>query len=172
MSVQGDPPPGRYTLESVAADQEGNRLGAKRSVFVVVPGNGTVHLSEMALVRRLEKAQESPDLLDPLAIPSGRIVPTLLDSVPGGQGKMLSLYFVAYPDEGSAEKPRLVLDLLKDGKVLTRSIPELPAADVLGRIPFLANTPLDVVGAGQYEFRATLLHGESSARKSIFVDVE
>jgi VWFA-related protein len=165
-------PPGRYSLESVAADQEGNRLGARKSVYVVVPGKGNVDLSEMALVRRLDKAAENPDLLDPLAIPTGRIVPTLLDSVPGGKGKMLSLYFVAYPDESLTEKPRLVLDLLKDGKVLTRSTPELPAADVLGAIPFLANTPLDMVGAGQYEFRATLLQGESSSQKSIFIDVE
>jgi VWFA-related protein len=164
--------PGRYTLESVAADQEGNRLGARKSVHVVVPGNGKVDLSELVLVRRLDKPVEHPDLLDPMSFTTGRVVPTLLDRIPGGKGRMLSVYFVAYPDESSTQRPKLVLDLLKDGNVLTRSTPDLPAADVLGRVPFLANTPLDLVGPGQYEFRATLLHGDASAQKSIYINVE
>jgi hypothetical protein len=164
--------PGRYTVESVAADREGQRLGARRAVLVVPatpPGTG---LSELVLVRRLDKPAEMPDPLDPLQLPAGRVVPTLVDTVPGGKGKALSLFFLAYPDTANGQPAKLVLDLLKDGKVLSRSTPALPPADAGGAVPFFANTPLDAVEAGQYQFRATLLQGEAAAQKSLYFNVE
>ncbi len=101
---------------------------------------------------------------------AGRIVPTLADTVPGGAGKMLSLFFVLYPQAG-AESPQLVLDLVKDGQVVARSTPALPAPDAGGAIPYLANLPLDTAAPGQYQFRATLVQGAAGAQKSLFVNI-
>jgi hypothetical protein len=166
-------PPGRYTVESVAADQEGERVAVKKSALVVGPpperGAG---LSDITLVRRMDKPADSRDPQDPFQMAAGRIVPTLADTVPGGTGKMLSLYFLVYPDAAATEAPKLVLDLVKDGQVVTRSMPQLPPADSTGAVPYLANLPLDQAKPGQYQFRATLIQGTASAQKSMFVNVE
>lgn len=165
-------PPGRYLLESAAADYEGRRAGARRSVLVIQPHRPRPDISEICLVRRVEPMREDRDLLDPFQTPAGRVIPTLIDTVPGGGGRMLSVFFSMYPDSSIAQRPKLILDLVKDGKLLARSVPPLPDADAGGAVPYVANTPLDNVKPGQYEFRATLVQGEAAARKSIYVNVE
>jgi VWFA-related protein len=164
--------PGRYTVESVAADQEGQRVSAKRSVLVVPAQSGKAGVSDITLVRRIDKPAAERDPQDALQIPVGRIVPTLIDAVPGGPGKLLSLFFTLYPDETSQEQPKVVLELLKDGQVVSRSSPALPAAAVDGSIPYVANIPLDSVQAAQYQFRATLIQGNFGAQKSIYLNIE
>lgn len=164
--------PGRYTVESVAADQEGQRVSAKRSVLVVPAQSAKAGVSEITLVRRIDKPAAERDPQDALQIPVGRIVPTLIDAVPGGPGKLLSLFFTLYPDETSQEQPKVVLELLKDGQVVSRSSPALPAAAVDGSIPYVANIPLDSVQAAQYQFRATLIQGNFGAQKSIYLNIE
>ena len=162
--------PGRYTLESAIADQEGQRVSAKRTAVVVLPAAQGPAMSEMSLLRRMDRLPETRDPLDPMLLPSGRVVPTLGDTVPGGPGSALSIFFVLYPT--GAVKPQLVLDLLQDGKVLARSRPEVPAPDNRGAVPYLANTPLEALKPGQYEFRVTLLEGDKGAQRSLFVTIE
>jgi hypothetical protein len=165
-------PPGRYTVESVAADHEGQRIAAKRSVLVVQPTGPGLGISEMVLVRRVDQPALIADRLDPFQLATGRIVPTLADTVSGGSGQMLSLFFTMYPEASLSEKPRLIMEVMRDGNVLSKSVPELPAADPSGAIPFVANTPLTGVPPGQYQFRATLMHGQTGVRKSIYVNIE
>ncbi|MGC4052968.1 MAG: VWA domain-containing protein [Paludibaculum sp.] len=164
--------PGRYTVESVAADQEGQRVSAKRSALVVAAQSAKAAVSDIALVRRIDKPAAERDPQDALQVSMGRIVPTLIDAVPGGPGKLLSLFFTLYPDETSQEQPKVVLELLKDGQVVSRSSPALPAAAVDGSIPYVANIPLDTVQAAQYQFRATLIQGNFGAQKSIYLNIE
>ena len=165
-------PPGRYTVESVAADQEGQRVAAKKSVLVVPETPSMLGLSDLTLIRRLDAPAEFPDPMDPLHIKAGRVIPTLVDAVPGGAGKMLSVFFTIYPDQAAGEAPRLILDLLKNGELIARATPQLPEPDISGAIPYLANTPLDAVTPAQYQFRATLINGNSSAQKSIYINIE
>jgi VWFA-related protein len=164
--------PGRYTVESVAADYEANKMAAKKSVLVVQQQAAGPALSDLSLVRRIDKPAESPDLADPLQLAVGRVIPTLIDGVPGGKSAALSVFFMVYGEDGSAEKPQLVLDLLQDGKVVSRSKAELPAADASGAMPYLANIPLESVPAGQYEFRATAIQAGKGAQRSLFVTIE
>ncbi|WP_321476423.1 VWA domain-containing protein [uncultured Paludibaculum sp.] len=164
--------PGRYTVESVAADQEGQRVSAKKSVLVVMRHTGEASVSDITLVRRIDKPAEERDPQDALQVPVGRIVPTLIDSVPGGSGKLLSLFFTLYPDETSQDPPKVVLDLLRDGQVVSRTSPALPPAGPDGSIPYVANIPLDSVAAAQYQFRATLVQGNFGAQKSIYLNIE
>lgn len=165
-------PPGRYTLETVVADYEANRVGARRSVLVIPRDRAKLNVSEMCLIRRVDRLPEVRDLMDPFQLSRQRIIPTLIDHIAGGKGQMMSVYLALYPEEGAAEKPRLVLDLLRDGKVLARSMPDLPLPEITGMIPFVANTPLDNVKPGGYEFRATLLQGEHAAQQSLYVFVD
>jgi hypothetical protein len=120
----------------------------------------------------MDRLPEVRDLLDPFQLASSRVIPTLIDTVPGGAGRMLSVFFNLYPDERAPERPKLVLDLLKDGRLLARTSPDLPPAEATGAVPYLANTPLDGVAPGQYQFRATLVQGERAAQQSLYVNVE
>lgn len=164
--------PGRYTVESVAADQEGQRVAAKKAVLVVTEHAAKASVSDIVLVRRIDRPVVERDPLDALQVPMGRVVPTLIDHVPGGAGKALSLFFTLYPDETAQEAPKMVLDLLKDGQVVSRSSPELPAAGTDGSIPYVANIPLDSVPPAQYQFRVTLIQGNFGAQKSIYVTID
>jgi hypothetical protein len=165
-------PPGRYTLETVVADYEANRVGARRSVLVIPKDGSPVNVSEMCLIRRVDRLPEVRDLMDPFQLSRQRVIPTLIDHVAGGKGQTLSVYLALYPEERSSEKPKLVLDLLRDGKVLARSMPDLPLPEITGMIPFGANTPLDNVKPGGYEFRATILQGTHAAQQSLYVFVD
>ncbi|MCC7155914.1 MAG: VWA domain-containing protein [Bryobacterales bacterium] len=162
--------PGRYTVESVIADLEGQRVSARKTAVVILPAAPGPAISEMSLLRRMDKLPDVPDPFDPMILPSGRVVPTLSDTIPAGAGSLLSVFFVLYPTGTAA--PQLILDLLQDGKLLARSRPELGAPDPHGAIPYVANTPVESLKPGQYEFRATLLEGGKGARRSLFVTIE
>jgi VWFA-related protein len=165
--------PGRYTLESAVADREGQRIAARRAAVVVParPANA-VALSGLALIRRVEKITAPPEDGDPFFVSPDRIVPTLADSVPGGAGKALSLYFVIFPAAGVAGKPTLTMEFFDGETRLGGGNPELPAPDASGRIPYIATTPLDGFKPGQYEVRVTARQGEASDRQSIYITVE
>ena len=172
VTLPVDLPPGRYTLESVAADQRGGRFGARRASFFAQPRHAGPEMSGLALLRRVEDPGKEPDPRDPLQIAAGRAVPTLSTHVPLGKNTLLSVFFKLYPDSASKESPRLVIDLLREGKMVSRSTPDLPAPDDIGEIPYLANLPVGPLQSGQYEFRATLLQGNASDQKTIAVTLD
>ena len=165
--------PGRYTLEAAVADREGEKVAARR-ISVVVPArpDNSVSLSTIALVRRTDQAPAAPEPGDPFISGANRVIPTLIDAVPGGPGKALSLYFVVYPVAGIAEKPRLTMEFFDGDTRLGGGAPELPAPTPDGRIPYIATTPLDGFKPGQYEVRVTVQQGATSDRQSTFVTIE
>lgn len=169
--------PGRYTLESAVADQEGNRIAARRA-SLIVPAQpiGRVALSGIAMIRRTDKAPASPEPDDPFIVGANRIIPMLHSTVPGGAQRTLSLYFVVYPaaapDSAPAEAPILAVEFLRDGVGVGTAAPELPVPLPDGRIPYIANTPLDAFAPGLYEVRVTVRQYGTSARQSIFVTIE
>lgn len=172
VTLPVDLAPGRYTVESVAADQRGGRFGAHRaSIFVQTQRPGP-EMSALALLRRLEEPAREPDSRDPLQIAAGRVVPTLSTHIPLNKGTLLSVFFKLYPDTASEAHPRLVVDLLREGKLLSRSTPDLPASTDGAGVPYLANLPVGTLRPGQYEFRATLLQGGAADQKTIAVTLE
>ncbi|MCX6593675.1 MAG: VWA domain-containing protein [Acidobacteria bacterium] len=165
--------PGRYTVESALADLEGQRLAARKAVLVVPKRADGLSMSELVLLRRMEPRPETVDANDPTVLANARVIPTLADTVtrPGGTVKTaLSAYLVVYPAEG--RMPRLVLDLVRDGKVAARMEPTLPAIDREGRIPFVSSMPVDGVAPGLYEFRATVIDGDKGLQRSLMVTIE
>ena len=164
-------PPGRYTLESAAADNEAGKIAARR-VSVVVPPRGTagaLALSGLTLIRRVDKAPAQPDHEDPFVVLRNRIIPTLSDKI---VNKALSLYFVVYPHLGSTEKPVATMEFFKDDVKLGEGPVELPAALADGRVPYIANIPADKFQPGLYEIRVTARQGAAADRQSIFVTME
>lgn len=172
VTLPVDLPPGRYTVESVAADQGGGRFGARRTSFFAQERHPGPEMSDLALLRRLEEPAKEPDPRDPLQIAAGHVVPTLSTRVPLGKSTLLSVFFKLYPDAASAAQPRLVVDLLREGKLVSRSTPDLPASVDGAEIPYLANLPVGTLHPGQYEFRATLLQGTAEDHKTIAVTLE
>lgn len=172
VTLPVDLPPGRYTVESVAADQRGSRFGARRASFFAQAHQAGPELSGLALLRRVEEPAQKPDRRDPLQVPAGRVVPTLSAHVPLARNTLLSVFFKLYPDVASKQPPRLVIDLLREGRIVSRSTPDVPAASDGGEIPYLANLPVGTLKPGQYEFRATLLQGNAADQKAIAVTLD
>jgi hypothetical protein len=153
-------PPGRYVMESAVADRLGERVGTKRVAFVVpAASGGDVSVSSLVLVKRVEanagaeiRYGEGDDRgPDPLRFRGGRVTPAL-DSVVRGQ---LGLYFTAHAPAG--ERPAAVIEILQDGKVVTRAAAELMEEE--GRWTGLAAAPLDGAPPGDYEVRVTVSAG-------------
>lgn len=129
-------------------------------------------MSGITLIRRFEKAPETPESDDAFVQGVSKIIPTLNDTVPGGKGAVLSLYFVVYPERTSTDVPKLLIEFLKDGKLITRGAPDLPKPDARGVIPYVANSPIEGLDGGQYEIRLTALQGGKAAQQSTFVTIE
>lgn len=165
-------PPGRYLIESVAADQEAARFGTLRSVLVVQPATAGPRLSEMALVRRFDKMPETPEPGDPLYLGNSRIVPTLDDAVRGGPGRQAAIFFVAYPAEGAAQPPQMTVRVLKDGTVLNEGTPELPPPNASGACPYLLHFGLEGMEEAQYEVRVSVSQDGQTVSRSLFVTIE
>ncbi|HBY58369.1 MAG TPA: hypothetical protein DEH78_01015 [Solibacterales bacterium] len=161
-------PPGRYTLETAAADHEGNRFAVRRSVHVIVAPPEGPTLSGLAMLRRVEPMSADPDPADPLHMKGARIVPTLNEKVSREPNNMVSVYLVACPKDGE-DAPELVIDMLRDGKLVRRDKRPIENATV---VPYIARTPVGGLEPGRYELRATLMQGKRIAQRSIPVTIE
>jgi VWFA-related protein len=160
--------PGKYTLESAVSDLQSNKFGARRVALVVPPkAESTLVLSGLTMIRRTDKAPPNPDRNDPYIVLQNRIVPTLDDRV---TGKAMSIYFVVYP--AGSEKPSVTMEFFREERKLGEGSPELSPPLPDGRIPYIANIPVDGWPSGLYEVRVTARQGSVADRQSIFVTVE
>jgi VWFA-related protein len=160
-------PPGRYTLESVARDQETNKTSALRSVSVVPQATPGVDLSSVTVIRRLDPAgANDQDRNDPFRYQQHRIVPNLGE--PLRRGSPVSLFLVVYPASLSAGTPQLALQILRDGEVVGQAIADLPKPDAAGRIPYIATLSTEKLPPGQYEIRAVASQGSSNSERHAF----
>lgn len=172
--------PGRYIMESALIDRTGERLSAKRQVFVLSAPPKGIGLSTLTLVRRIEPAglqegtaeAKAVKANDPFRFAGGKVIPSLAGTLKGGAGSALPLYFVVYPLQNSAEKPALTLEIVTDGRRAAQANPDLPPADATGRIAYLATLPLDTLVPGTYQLVATVRQGESIAQEILGFDVE
>jgi len=163
--------PGRYTLESVTADHESARIGVKKAAIVVSPMPAGPAISDIALVRRIDKPEDGAASSNPMAIMAGRVIPTLADSAPTGPSQRLSAFVKLYPAADGAPL-ELAFRLFKEGRLIQGGALPPPPTDPNGDIPFLVNLNLDAFVPGEYELRAELKQGERVASKSLFVTLE
>lgn len=153
--------PGRYTLETVVVDREGQHASAKRSALVVTAPSGP-ELSNIELVRRLDRLETAPDPADPFQFQGGKITPSLAGPVAGGGP--VGFYFVVYPSRDSGEKSDIMLQFFRNGVPGAKQTPELPAADELGAIPLMISAKLE---PGDYEARVTVRQGATATERGI-----
>ena len=150
--------PGEYTLESVAQDRDSGRTSVVRQPLRVLPADG-FGVSSITLVRRLEPAGADLPLDDPFRLDRMRIVPNLDLPVSLATNAQLSLYLVAYARPGTAP-PKMMIEFLRDDKIVARAKPELPAPDAEGRIPYVGTFPTATLAPGKYSVRAVLQQGD------------
>ena len=67
---------------------------------------------------------------------------------------------------------RYPMEFFHDEQKLGEGSPDLPAPLADGRIPYIANIPVDKFGQGLYEVRVTARQGSTADRQSIFVTIE
>lgn len=160
--------PGRYTLETVALDENTKKTSVRKAVLVVTKAPLPLGLSSLAIIKRTEPV--NPGALqsdDALRIGQTRIVPLLGEpTLAAGEG--LPLFLVAYPAAGTTDKPELTLALLREGALVARSSPDLPVPDDKGRIAYIATIPSTGLSAGRYELRAILRQGALVTEETTF----
>jgi hypothetical protein len=90
---------GRYTIEAVAMDPEGNRASTKR-ISLVTPNPRESSLSSVEVVHGIEPLDASRDPGNPLEFAGGKVTPALSQSASAEAG--VALFFVVYPDRTPA----------------------------------------------------------------------
>ncbi len=154
--------PGHYTLSTAVIDGEANAIGAMRLAAYVKPAS-QLGLSSLEVVKRITPLNGERNPLDPLETQNGRVTVTLDSNAPSG--KPVDLYFIVYPDQRSeSEPPKLLVELLNNGKEVARMNPELPKPDNTGAIPVVAELKPPV---GEYDVRVTVRQGTAAAQSTL-----
>ena len=83
---------------------------------------------------------------------------------PGGDAEPVLLR--APVPASRVETPKLTLDFVRDGKIVGRAQPPLPAPDASGRIAYVGGVPSGSFPPGAYEVRLTLTQGTARVTES------
>lgn len=164
-------PPGRYTLSSALLDREGNRVSARKSVFIMPDADSSLLLSSVTPIRDMKPKAETPNT-DPLLMQDRVISPEVNPTVDKANTKGLSFYMVIYPDKSSSEKPTLQMQISKDGQVLGGGAPPLGSPDALGRIQYVATVPVAQLSTGDYQMRFLVKQGSHASDETVSFAVE
>jgi VWFA-related protein len=152
-------PGGRYSLEAAAMDRQTGRKTVEISRLVVPDVRGPLSLSSVAVVKRTERVpQGALASEDPFRLGDVRVVPWVTDAeVASGQD--LDLFLVAYASADVTADPELLVEFLRDGRVVGQATRALPQRDSAGRIPYVVNVSAAHFSPGPYEVRLELRSG-------------
>lgn len=158
-------PRGHYLIDTAVTDELAEKTTVKR-MSVFVDSGKDFGVSSLELVKRVQPLPERRDLQDPFETDSGRIVPTLAESVPSG--KPVDVYFVVYPTSASETEPTITLQLFHDGhKVGLRKLGSAQRqAD--GSIPMLLRINPD---PGQCDMVITAHQGRMTSEATLSLKV-
>jgi VWFA-related protein len=160
---------GKYTIEAVVMDPEGNRASSKR-ISLVVPRPGESSVSSVEVVHGIQPLATARDPGDPLEFAGGKVTPALSQSASAEAG--IALFFVVYADRDAVRtspvKPRITVEFFRDGKAVVRAKPDVGLPDELNSFPILQYTKLP---AGEYLARVTVEQGGRVSRESTMVSV-
>jgi hypothetical protein len=160
-------PPGRYHLEAVAYDVDGN-AASTRKIALVVPSAGA--LSDLVLARTFEPAGEDRDATDPLESSAGKVTPEVSPTIFKSNGAAAGVYFVLYPDQGAS--PEVGIAISRDGKTMSSARLSLPPAEADGSLRVLSRIPFSGFDPGVYEVTVTAAQGGATARRTVVIEVE
>lgn len=159
---QFEAPPGHYTLSTIARDQVTDRSSVKSLPLDVPSPTGGIRMSDVSIIRSIERAGESTAVEDPFLTGAMRIVPNLDLPVSKSANSQISAYVTIYPD-GQTSKPELTFEFTRNGIAVGRSAAELPEPDEAGRIKFIASFPTGGFAPGTYGLRAVAVQDAANA---------
>jgi VWFA-related protein len=164
-------PAGIYSMETVVHDAPSGKSSV-RFATVEVPRHpeNTLRMSSLVLVRSGETVPEKdrrPD--NPLMVNGVALAPNLGDAI-GKASKEVTFYFAVYPGkQGSG--PDVMIELLQNGRPVSRLPMPVPPADASGRIQQLGRLPIDQLASGTYELRAIVKQGDQQAMRSTLLRI-
>ncbi|HEY6339703.1 MAG TPA: VWA domain-containing protein [Candidatus Sulfotelmatobacter sp.] len=160
-------PQGHYVVDAAVTDEEAGKTTVKRVAVFVDPGKN-FGVSSLEMVRRLDPLAGPRDPLDPLQVATGRIVPSLADSV--ASSKPVDLYFVVYPAQsGATEDLKATLQVFREGREVARKPLDLSKQEADGSIPMMVRVSPD---PGQCDVVITAQQGRLVAQSELSVKVE
>ena len=108
------------------------------------PSDG-IRVSELSVIRSVDQAGDSPELVDdPFRTGSLRVTPDLDLRISKAANTQISAYVTIYPGARSGGVPALTFEFTRDGKVIGRSGVTLPEPDEGGRIKYVASFPTEM----------------------------
>ena len=160
-------PPGHYELDSAVTDEEAGKTSVKRLAFYVNAGNN-FGLSSLERVRQSRSSSDSALEGGTTAVDPAHLLPELSDSV--APGKPVNLYFVVYPSYAQADaKPKVILQVLRNGKEVAREDLHLPPPQPDGSVPMIVKISPQ---PGQCDVLVTAEQGTLVAQSALSVRVE
>jgi hypothetical protein len=146
---------GHYTVETVVVDRESGKASASTLEFEN-DERPSVDLSSVVLVQRLEEAKGPSDATNPMLYAGKQVIPTLAPVLPPDAKPYA--YFVVYPDKNSAEKPRVLVELISGGAVVAHQDYDLPAPDAAGAVPMMVTA---ATRPGRCQLRVSAHQGDA-----------
>jgi VWFA-related protein len=167
-------PPGQYDVEVVILDCNGGKAGAQRIPFEIPKGAATPSLSKIVLVRRLDPLRAGEDMGEPLRQGTVRVTPNLSGTLAPGVTDV-SVFFATHTDPHGAEKAKLLLQVLRDGKPLGGAL--ISTEQVIGSeyTSYLNSFSIQSPKDGTYQVRVTLSQGGKAAEANasfVLMDLE
>ena len=158
--------PGVYSMETVVHDAPSGKSSV-RFATVEVPrhAENTLRMSSLVLVRSGQTVPEKdrrPD--NPLLVNGVALAPNLGDAI-SKASKEVTFYFAVYPAKQTGG-PDVMIELLQNGKPVSRLPMPVPPADGNGRIQQLGRLPIDQLPSGTYELRAIVKQGDQQVMRS------
>lgn len=158
-------PGGHYIIDTVVTDEQAAKTAVKR-ISVFVDSGKDFGVSSLELVRGVKPLPETRDRQDPFETDSGRIVPTLADSMPSG--KPIDVYFVVYPATASEDEPMITLQLYRDGREVGLKKLAAPQRQADGSMPMLLRINPDL---GECEMIITAHQGQLTSQAMLSVKI-
>ena len=165
-------PPDRYTLDIIAYDAPSGRASVRTTKLEVSATDETsLRLSDVVVLKRAEPANGADvKMTNPFHV-SDMIVNPFLGEPVSRSMKQVPFFFTVYTPPGIA-KPKLTIELSREGTTLAQLPGELPDADAIGRSQFVGGLPLEKIPAGSYELKITVSGATTISRSRSFTIVD
>ena len=162
--------PGDYVLEAAVLDQNSGKAGAQRTKFQISREDDGPFLSDLAMVHNIDPVPEEADPDEPMRYGNGKVVPNVSDKVAQGT-KDLSFFFLVHPN-GSAEQPKLEMEVLKSGEQIAQVPLRMSKTEGAVMVPYLATIQAGGLPGGDYQVIERLSQGGKTAERQLAFRIE
>ena len=169
---EADLPPGRYTLETIAYDAPSSRASVRtQTIDVSETDESRLRLSDVVILNGAEPATAVEKRSNPFRVDNVIVSPNLGEPIRRSL-KQMPFFVSVYTPTGAGIRPKITVELRKEGRTIAPMPGELLEADAAGRIQYLAALPLEKIPAGSYELRVTVSDGTTSLLRSAYFTIE